>query len=222
MQLRNGKESSSEIQSSNEIQSFKDTIKLILDHISSDPGRSSIERIQLSTPIFETINQQSVETLTGVGNKPTGVGNNHMFLSTIYKKATELTCVIIERSYSNMYLDSDDEKCAIIRLLSEMFQARRTISQILWKARTDPNIQDMMEKGDGHSELLYRCLRHIVSDNYEYDIHLYEDGEYTDVELYDWYFLENYGKDDSYDSFTMNADACFGADIRRFNEMLWN
>jgi hypothetical protein len=121
-----------------------------------------------------------------------------------------------------MYLDSDDEKIAIIRLLSEMFQARHTISQILWKARTDPKIQDMMEKGDGHSELLYRCLRHIVSDNYEYDIHLYEDGEYTDLELYDWYFLENYGKDDSYDSFIMNADACFGADIRRFNEMLWN
>ena len=214
MQLRNGKESSSEIQSSNEIQSFKDTVKLILDHISSDPGRSSIERIQLATPIFETINQQSVETLTGVGN-------NHMFLSTVYTKATELTCVIIERSYYNMYLDSDDKKCAIIRLLSEMFRVKRTISRILWKARTDPNIQDMMEKEDGHSELLYRCLRHIVSDDNEYDIHLYEDGEYTDVELYDWYFLENYGKDESCDSFIMNSDACFVADIRGFNSLLW-
>ena len=215
MQLRNGKQSVIKpTVVSNEIQSFKDTIKLILDHISSDPGRSSIERIQLSTPIFETINQQSVETLTGVGN-------NHMFLSTIYKKATELTCVIIERSYTNMYLDSDDEKIAIIRLLSEMFRAKRTISRILWKARTDPNIQDMMEKEDGHSELLYRCLRHIVSDDNEYDIHLYEDGEYTDVELYDWYFLENYGKDESCDSFIMNSDACFGADIRGFNSLLW-
>ena len=203
------------MQHQNDVQSFKDTVKLILDHISSDPPSSYIERMQLITPIFETINEQSVETLTGTGN-------NHMMISTVYKKATELTCVIIARSYSNMYLDSDDEKCAMIRLLSEMFRAKRTISRILWKARTDPKIQDMMEKEDGHSELLYKCLRHIVSDDNEYDIHLDEDGEYTDVELYDWYFLENYGKDESRDSFTMNADACFGADIRGFNSLLWS
>ena len=205
------------MQYQNDVQSFKDTVALILEHIRSDPPCSYIERMQLIAPIFETINEQSVETLIDVG-----VGNNHMMISTVYKKATELTCVIIERSYSNMYLDSDDEKCAMIRLLSEMFRAKRTISRILWNTRTAPTIQDMMEKEDGHSELLYRCLRHIVSDDNEYDIHLYEDGEYTDVELYDWYFLENYGKDESRDSFTMNADACFGADIRGFNSLLWS
>jgi hypothetical protein len=173
------------------------------------------ERVNNLISVFGIINDQSVEILSGIGD-------DYKFMSTIYKKTVELTCCIIERSYQSQY--TDDEKIAIIRLLSVMYQVRYTVSDILWDARTRQTIQDMMENGDRHSDQLYRCLKHMVSDeseSYDYEIYKYEDGEYTDVELYDWYLLPNYYKNIKMDTYIVNADECFGGEIRRYNRRLW-
>ena len=173
------------------------------------------ERVNNLISVFGIINDQSVEILSGIAE-------DCKFMSTIYQKTVELTCCIIERSYQSQY--TDDEKIAIIRLLSVMYQVRCTVSHILWNARTRQTIQDMMENGDRHSDQLYRCLKHMVSDESEscdYEIYLYEDGEYTDVELYDWYFQSNYNECSTTDTYVKNADACFGGEIRRYNRRLW-
>ena len=174
------------------------------------------ERVNNLISVFGIINDQSVEILSGIAE-------DCKFMSTIYQKTVELTCAIIERSYTTQY--NDDEKIAIIRLLSVMYQVRCTASHILWNARTRQTIQDMMENGDRHSDQLYRCLKHMVSDeseSYDYEVYKYEDGEYTDVELYDWYLLPNYYKNSKVDTYVVNADECFGGEIRRYNRRLWS
>ena len=80
------------------------------------------------------------------------------------------------------------------------------------------------EPGDRHSDQLYRCLKHMVSEESEsniYEVYKYEDGEYTDVELYDWHLLPNYSIGGWRDPYIENADTCFGDEISRYNRRLW-
>ena len=217
MHLRNGKQvASKQVASKQTPLSFVDTIKHLLDEVVQ--SFSPIDKLNAMRNVFQAINKQSYQTLSEMG-----ANDDYKFISTIYRKTVELTCVIVDRSYANAYCYTD--KVATIRLLSEMFQARQTAAQIIWDGRTSKDVQYMMEKCDRHSELLYRCIKHAISDEAEsrdYEIHLYEDGEYTDEELYDWYLLPNYGEVASTDSYTKNADACFGSEIRRFNATLWH
>jgi len=140
----------------------------------------------------------------------------------MYSNIIEITCELVEQTYYLYF--SDNNKTAIIRMLSELCQARLKLSQIILDSLINENIQYMMDNGDNHSELLYRCLKHIVSDESEssdYEIHLYEEGEYTDVELYDWYLLENCDRNISSDAYVANAYVCFEETIARFNTKLW-
>jgi hypothetical protein len=174
------------------------------------------ENLNSFLAVFGIINDQSVETLSGMGD-------DYKFLATVYRKTVELMCVIINRSFTTEY--TDEEKIAIIRLLSLTYQVRYTVSDILWEVRTNHQIREMMENGDRHSDLLYRCLKHMVSEESEsdvYEVYKYEDGEYTDVELYDWYLLPNYCKNSKADAYIKNADVCFGDEISRYNRRLWS
>lgn len=174
------------------------------------------ENLNSFLAVFGIINDQSVETLSGMGD-------DYKFVATVYRKTVELMCVIINRSFTTEY--TDEEKIAIIRLLSLTYQVRYTVSDILWEVRTNHQIREMMENGDRHSDLLYRCLKHMVSEESEsdvYEVYKYEDGEYTDVELYDWYLLPNYCKISKYDAYIENADVCFGDEISRYNRRLWS
>ena len=88
-----------------------------------------------------------------------------------------------------------NQMCKSIVVLPTYVVVRQTAAKIMWTARTSKSVQDMMENGDRHSELVYRCLKHIASDEAEscdYEFYTYEDGEYTDVELFDWHLLPNY------------------------------
>jgi hypothetical protein len=174
------------------------------------------EQLNSLIAVFGIINDQSVETLSGMGD-------DYKFLATVYRKTVELMCVIINRSFTTEY--TDEEKIAIIRLLEITYKVRYTVSDILWDARTNHQIREMMENGDRHSDLLYRCLKHMVSEESEsdvYEVYKYEDGDYTDVELYDWYLLPNSRKISKYDAYIQNADVCFGDEISRYNRRLWS
>ena len=218
MQLRNGKKI---IRASAPApvpeMSFVDMTREALNrHLELYDTATYYEKLNSLFAVFNIINNQPVETLSGMGD-------DCKFLATVYRKSVELMCVIVERSYTNNY--TDDEKIAIIRLLSLTYQVRYTVSDILWEARTRQTIQDMMENGDRHYDQLYRCLKHMVSDESEsniYEVYKYEDGEYTDVELYDWYLQSNYNECSTTDTYVKNADACFGVEIIRYNRKLWS
>jgi len=225
MQLRNGKQVSGvserkckKVSVSDEKAQLISSVRKLLDAFQKyNSTVSDTDKVYRMIEIFEKINQHSVETLSAMDG-------SLKFISTVYMKTMELTCTLIERSYSRLY--TSYEKGAVIRLLSEMYKTRCTTREILWDGRLKENIRNMLETGELHSEQIYRCLKHIASDESEsrdYQIYTYDDGEYTDEELYDWYFLDNYRnrKDASEDSYMSNADECFGAEIRRFNGMLW-
>ena len=225
MQLRNGKKILVSVPASAPApvsvpapeQSFVDMTREALNrHVELYDTATYYEKLNSLFAVFNIINNQPVETLSGMGD-------DCKFLATIYRKSVELMCVIVERSYTNNY--TDDEKIAIIRLLSLTYQVRYAVSDILWNARTNCQIQEMMENGDRHSEVLYRCLKHMVSEESEsniYEVYKYEDGEYTDVELYDWHLLPNYSIGGWRDPYIENADDCFGDEITRFNRRLWS
>ena len=218
MQLRNGKKI---IRASAPApvpeMSFVDMTREALNrHLELYDTATYYEKLASLITVFNIINDQPVETLSNMGD-------DCKFLATVYRKSVELMCVIVERSYTNNY--TEDEKIAIIRLLSLTYQVRYTVSDILWEARTRQTIQDMMENGDRHSDQLYRCLKHMVSDESEsniYEVYKYEDGEYTDVELYDWYLQSNYNECSTTDTYVKNTDACFGVEIIRYNRKLWS
>ncbi len=219
MQLRNGKNtlgSASVPTPANEMSFVDMTREALSRHVQIYETATYYEKLNSLLVVFGIINDQSVETLSGMGD-------DYKFLATVYRKTVELMCVIVERSYTNEY--TDDEKIAIIRLLSLTYQVRWTVSDILWEVRTHHQIQEMMENGDRHSDLLYRCLKHMASEESEsdiYEVYKYEDGEYTDVELYDWYLLPNYCKNSKADAYIENADVCFGDEISRYNRRLWS
>jgi hypothetical protein len=219
MQLRNGKQvlvlgTKINPEPESVVPLFVDTVRNMIDQCNNIIV--FLDRIQNVLKVFVLINQQPVETLTGIQD-------DYKLLSIIYKKTVEFTRVIIECSYIKIH--TDDEKIVIIRLLYEMYKTRQTLASILWNARMDENVRKLLDDGDGHAELLYRCLKHIVSDESEscdYKIYSYGDMYYTDVELYDWYLLPNYDRVAGTDSYVRNADVCFCDAIRRFNVRLWN
>ena len=221
MQLRNGKNTLVSVPASvpapaNEM-SFVDMTREALNlHLQMYETATYYEKLNSLIAVFNIINNEPVETLSNMGD-------DCKFVATIYRKTVELMCVIVERSYTNEY--TNDEKIAIIRLLALTYQVRYTVSDILWDARTNHQIREMMENGERHSDLLYRCLKHMVSEESEsdiYEVYKYEDGEYTDVELYDWYLLPNYCKTSKSDAYIQNADTCFGGEINRYNRRLWS
>lgn len=206
MQLRNGKQTQVDVKE----QFISNMYRLMRSNNGEPLGE------QGSLPIFVSINEQTREMLVEFDN-------TLRFHATVYRKTAEFTCILMERSYTRTY--SNKEKTVIIQLLSEMCKTREMIGRILWENRTNANIQEMMETDDGHSNLLYRCLRHIISDDWDicrYIHHQYTNREYNEVELYDWYLLPNFGKKIADDLFIRNADRCFGEEIHRYNRLLWN
>jgi hypothetical protein len=200
-------------------EAFNDTIGNIIDDYFNQPyPYTLLAKIQNCRMLFDIINKRTVEELT-----QTGIEDDYCFLSTAYTIAVSLTCDIVERSYTTKC--ADDEKNIIIRTLSAMLQTWDTVSRILWNARLEDSVHELMNTGDRHSEQLYRCLKHIASDEseaHDYEIQLYDDGLYEDVELYDWYLLRNFGCVAKEDIYVRNADVCFGENIRVFNPMLWH
>ena len=219
MQLRNGKNTLVSVPASlpAPVTLFVDMTREALNlHLQMYETATYYENLNSFLAVFGIINDQSVETLSGMGD-------DYKFVATVYRKTVELMCVIINRSFTTEY--TDEEKIAIIRLLSLTYQVRYTVSDILWEVRTNHQIREMMENGDRHSDLLYRCLKHMVSEESEsdvYEVYKYEDGDYTDVELYDWYLLPNYCKNIKADAYIENADVCFGDEISRYNRRLWS
>jgi hypothetical protein len=124
-----------------------------------------------------------------------------------YRKCVAIICSVIECTHKYKTEDlSPETKRAFIRLLSAAYKVQVDVGEILWANRRD------IDMDDDH----YRCLKHIISDEslpYNYDIHTYDDGEYTDIELWDYYFYFRTVPD----PYVQNAEICFGGEIYHWN-----
>lgn len=145
-------------------------------------------------------------------NKITPSKNIH----NLYERCVEITTDIIENANKIDEINADT-KSALIRLISETYKLQLKLGRIIWSARREQQLPDAK---DYDTDTFYRCLKHIISDEsipYDYDIEIYDDGEYTDVELWDYYYLDYATESDPY---VINADTCFQGNIRFWNPMI--
>ena len=94
--------------------------------------------------------------------------------------------------------------------------------KVIWATRTTEANRKILDTDTEDAVLLYRCLRHIISDEslaYDYKIYTYNDGEYTEEGLWDYYFAHNAEYPDNCDleRFLIQSDTCLSGPIRHWN-----
>lgn len=144
-----------------------------------------------------------------------------IWLKNIYCSCVDIITRIIVASYKHC-LFSDKTKQEFIRLLFAVDKLQKKIGNIIWSLRTDERVFTilMSETHELEAESLYRCLRHIISGEfiaYDYQIESYDLGDYSDVELWDYWFSPNYQENVNDDLFVKNANHCREGRIRFWN-----
>jgi len=158
-------------------------------------------------------------------------------LVVIYKKTLLMTCELIKDSYSYAIKKTNQEKSASIKLLHTMYLTRKKVSPYLLDISREPATKDKLSilalkvdennlTSDDEQEIdLYRCLCHMKSnynEPYEYNIETYEDSEYTNVELYNWYLEVNNIYDIKSDRYVNGIEACIETEIIHMNPLIWD
>ena len=148
-------------------------------------------------------------------NKITPSKNIH----NLYERCVEINTNIIENANKIGEINAET-KSALIRLISEAYKLQLKLGRIIWSARQEQPISNPTGAEEYDVDTFYRCLKHIISDEstpHDYDMETYDDGEYTDVELWDYYYLDYATESDPY---VINADTCFQDHIRFWNPMI--
>ena len=141
-----------------------------------------------------------------------------IWLKDVYVNCVEIVKRIIVASYKH---DSFSNKTnqEFIRILYAANKLQKKLGTILWTLRTDERVFHILSN-ESTGESLYRCLRHIISDEciaYDYQIESYNMGDYSDVELWDYWFAPNCLIPESEDLFVKQAKHCLEAQIRFWN-----
>jgi hypothetical protein len=142
-----------------------------------------------------------------------------LWLKNIYCNCVDIITQIIVASYTHDSF-SDKTKHEFIRLLFAANKLQKKLGDIIWSLRTDERVVQIIMSKTVEAWGLYRCLRHIISGEYiAYDYHIesYDVGEYTDVELWDYWFAPNVMENANDDLFVKNADHCGEGNIRFCN-----
>ena len=127
---------------------------------------------------------------------------------------------------------------SIIKQITESNRANELAEVEALKAEIDdPKTKDKLSilalkvdennlTSDDEQEIdLYRCLCHMKSnynEPYEYNIETYEDSEYTNVELYNWYLEVNNIYDIKSDRYVNCIEACIETEIIHMNPLIWD
>lgn len=141
-----------------------------------------------------------------------------LWLKDVYVNCVEIIKRIIIASYTHC-LFTDKTKQEFIRILYAANKLQKKLGNIIWILRTDEQVFQILSI-ESTGESLYRCLRHIISDEciaYDYQIESYNMGDYSDVELWDYWFAPNCLIPESEDLFVKEAKHCLEAPIRFWN-----
>lgn len=141
-----------------------------------------------------------------------------IWLKDVYVNCVEIIKRIIVASYT-ISLFSDKTKQEFIRILHAANKLQKKLGNILWTLRTDERVFQILSN-ESTGESLYRCLRHIISDEciaYDYQIESYNMGDYSDVELWDYWFAPNCLISVEEDLFVKQAKHCLEAPMRFWN-----
>lgn len=168
-------------------------------------------KVKRTADILNYISEYSDEKLTSIDNE-------NKWLRTLYLRAVEIIYTIIEASYSQEF--NVRTKRALIRILDAAHHVQLKTGRVLWATRNDPRICKVFDEDTDDAVMLYRTLRHIISDEslaFDYEIYTYNDRDFPDEEIWDYYFAANVEHYRDGDHFLNQADACLERPIRYWN-----
>ena len=148
------------------------------------------------------------------------------YIVTAYEKSFTMMYQLIEMTYSEVRRPkSDKAKIMFVRALFEIDRSQEYLTGLIKKhqvemfrfLRSDKNQEKY--KATAYMENLSKCLCHIYrveEDEMFYRVYEYGANEYTDIEIFDYYFGENYYEPENvdYDEFLQTTKNYF--DIPRF------
>ena len=171
-------------------------------------------KVKQTTSILNYICEYSDEKFSSIDAE-------NKWLRTMYLRAIEIIYAIIEASYTATSLTFNVRtKRALIRILDAAHQVQLKTGRVLWATRNEPHIREVLDVDTDDAEMLYRTLRHIISDEslaYDYEIYTYNDGEYSDEETWDYYFAANVEHFQDCDRFLNQVKTCLERPIRHWN-----
>ena len=143
------------------------------------------------------------------------------YIVTAYEKSFTLMYQLIEMSYSEVRRPkSDKAKIMFVRALLEIDRSQEYLTGLIEKhqvemfqfGRSDRNQEK--DKARLYMENLSKCLCHIYrveNDETFYKVYEYGAKEYTDIEIFDYYFGENYYEPENteYDEFLQTTKNYF-------------
>ena len=183
--------------------------------------QSQIQAIDQIRELFDYINADFL-----------AMENNRYLIVIMYMKSIELTKNIIEKTYENRDL-SDQDKIIIIRALSSLFITHMNMGHLIWQMKKTNEIKQLLSEEREYEEReydfkskLYRCITHMYDvesgiAETRYGLRDYDNGKYTDVEIFDRYFgYEGRGLvcDDMY---IESYYKCFVREIECVNRLYW-
>ena len=137
------------------------------------------------------------------------------FIMVLYKKTLSLICDIIKKTYEIKSLEyTSSEKEMMVTLLYKLRQVFVKTREVMYELTgssymktllktSEENKGKIIEDRNSKEALAYYCYSHLYNSNEinEYDIHTYEDGEYTYEEIYDYYYGNNTNNNPEDDKF---------------------
>jgi len=133
------------------------------------------------------------------------------YIVTAYEKSFTLMYQLIEMTYSEVRRPkSDKEKVLFVRTLLEIDRIQEYLTGLIKKHQAEmfqfghnqthkkglapPDKNQERDKARLYMENLSKCLCHIYRVEHDetfYGVYEYGNGEYTDIEIFDYYFGEN-------------------------------
>jgi hypothetical protein len=201
-----------------EVDEFKSNLTIKLAKVTTSMKMPFIKRMNELGNFMESINEELPDIYEV---QPTD-SMTELVLTT-YQKCIELMANMIKKTYfDESHSDSplcygNNGKIAFIETLSKLHRASSAIAVMMCDIRdnttTIANILKLAEPGtrmNDSSEITkktYLCYRHLdcCGDMYVYEMNTYIYDEYTEVELYDYYFLPNQNENVNDDVFINGA-----------------
>lgn len=225
MQLRSGRttlnhEKNTEISLIKELITTVDkTIDELLDEHKKKPVSLDINNLKHTLTLFQTMRATVYQN---VRDDNTASGDRFALIS--YATTLRLMGDIIKYTYTHASLDySDYTKGLFVKTIYELREAFLITRTILSHRKCESDYIEKLlqisidQKGQQISDArswearAYYCYRHFYKSNEanNYDIGSYANGNYTDVEIYDYYFKGNAGKD-------VNSDLLINEDYKKW------
>jgi hypothetical protein len=195
------------------IERKKDLIERVKDLI-NNPTSLDIDNLIYGLRLYESLDIYLDSVCSTIANS----SYNRLIIVNFWK-SIEMLCQLIGITYTKASIEFTDYTKGL--LVKTMYKINDTLTRLGYMLRDmeygSDYIYDLLQisinkKGEEIDKesieaSVYYCYRYFYKSQQEdsYNISSYADGQYTEVEIYDYYFKENASKDKEYDLLIKNG-----------------